>query len=87
MKTSELIALGLTREQARAVQQLHGKDITELRSRLDASPDRVKNVQLRESIAAMLLTLHKTTSLRRVLGYVANVHYWEAHPEECKNED
>lgn len=86
MKTSELTALGLTREQARAVQQLHGRDVTELQRKFDAAPDRAKNVQLREACAAVLLTLRRPSSLRRVLDYAVNVHYRETHAEDLHNE-
>lgn len=87
MKKNELAALGLTAEQIRAVQKLHGRDMIELQRKCDLDPDRKKNADLRNAIAAVLLTLHRSASLRRVLDYAANVHYWEAHPEERRYEN
>lgn len=82
MKKQELETLGLSREQIKAVQIIHSKDMVELREKLNRDRSKAGLATLRESITAMLCTIHKGENLRRILSYVANVHYWETHPDK-----
>lgn len=82
MKKQELEILGLSREQIKAVQIIHSKDMVELREKLNRDRSKAGLATLRESITAMLCTIHKGENLRRILSYVANVYYWETHPNK-----
>lgn len=77
MKKPELEALGLTYEQIRAVQRIHGADMAQLaKKNAPASNDHT-----RTAVAAMLPMIHSPLHLRQLLANVNHFYHIETRPE------
>ena len=78
MKKSELQALGLDDKTIRAVQEIHGRDITKL-ARKAQDPGAAA---VREAIKTMLPMVKSIDSLSRILREVNYQYYVENRPAE-----
>ena len=71
MKSLELQKIGLNKEQIRAVQALHGKDLKAFRDKLGCS--NINNATRKETAKAMLNTLHDVDSLNELIKVISEL--------------
>ena len=79
MKKEELQSLGLTPEQIKAVQVIHGKDMTALRKKLE---ERMDNTAKRQAIIMMMNVLETVESLDKLLLTATSAYYFESKTKQ-----
>lgn len=79
MKKTELMELGLTPEQIKAVQEIHGKDITRERR---IAAEGIENASIRTAINGIVSVLEKPESLAKVLRTAKIAHRREVVQKE-----
>lgn len=78
MTKTELLNIGLTPEQVREVQKLHGRDIVRHKER--GEPE--ENQRIRDAIAGLLPMLRRKIILKQLLAEASRLYYEESQRKE-----
>lgn len=78
MTKTELLNIGLTPEQVREVQKLHGRDIVRHKER--GEPE--ENQRIRDAIAGLLPMLRRKIVLKQLLAEASRLYYEESQRKE-----
>ena len=78
MTKTELLNIGLTPEQVREVQKLHGRDIVRHKER--GEPE--ENQRIRDAIVCMLPMLRRKIVLKQLLAEASRLYYEESQRKE-----
>ena len=78
MTKTELLNIGLTPEQVREVQKLHGRDIVRHKER--GEPE--ENQEIRNAVAGLLPMLRRKIVLKQLLAEASRLYYEESQRKE-----
>lgn len=74
MKKTQLLELGLKPDQIKAIQHIHGEDMSKLQIKLKSSAAREHYIN---AISGMIPLVKRSDDLRRILDLVNHIYYLE----------